>query len=37
MERHPEERGAYPIPVAWDVLVVIVNKYNPIESIYLTN
>lgn len=33
MERHPEERGAYQIPVAWDALVVIVNKNNPIDNI----
>jgi len=33
IDRHPEERGAYQIPVAWDALVVIVNKNNPVESI----
>lgn len=33
MESHPEERGAYQIPVAWDALVVIVNKANPIDNI----
>lgn len=33
IERHPEERGAYQIPVAWDALVVIVNKNNPIDNI----
>lgn len=33
IERHPEERGAYQVPVAWDALVVIVNKNNPVESI----
>jgi phosphate transport system substrate-binding protein len=27
------ERGAYQIPVAWDALVVIVNKNNPVNSI----
>jgi len=33
MERHPEERDAYQIPVAWDALAVIVNKNNPVNSI----
>jgi len=33
MERHPEERDAYQIPVAWDALAVIVNKNNPVKSI----
>lgn len=33
MENHPEERGAYQIPVAWDALVVIVHKKNPVKSI----
>ena len=33
MENHPEERGAYQIPVAWDALVVIVHKNNPVNSI----
>ena len=33
IDRNPEERGAYQIPVAWDALVVIVNKDNPIENI----
>ena len=33
IEKHPEERGAYQIPVAWDALVVIVNQSNPLESI----
>lgn len=33
MEKHPEERGAYQIPVAWDALAVIVNKNNPVNSI----
>lgn len=28
-----EERDAYQIPVAWDALVVIVNKENPVNSI----
>jgi len=29
----PEERGAHQIPVAWDALVVIVHKDNPINDI----
>ena len=29
----PEERDAYQIPVAWDALVVIVNKDNPVNNI----
>lgn len=33
LERHPEERTAYQVPIAWDALVVIVNKKNPLESI----
>lgn len=33
MERHPEERDAYQIPVAWDALAVIVHKNNPVKSI----
>ncbi len=33
----PEERNAHEIPVAWDALVVIVNKDNPVESISLQN
>jgi len=33
MEKHPEERGAYQIPVAWDALAVIVHKNNPVTSI----
>jgi phosphate transport system substrate-binding protein len=28
-----EERNAYQIPVAWDALVVVVNKDNPVDSI----
>jgi phosphate transport system substrate-binding protein len=30
---HPEERAAHQIPVAWDALVVIVNKDNPVSNI----
>jgi phosphate transport system substrate-binding protein len=30
---HPEERRAHQIPVAWDALVVIVNKDNPVSNI----
>ncbi len=33
MDKHPEERNAYQIPVAWDALAVIVNKKNPVNSI----
>lgn len=33
MDKHPEERDAYQIPVAWDALAVIVNKNNPVNSI----
>ena len=33
MEKHPEERTAYQIPVAWDALAVIVHKGNPVNSI----
>ena len=30
---HPEERRAHQIPVAWDALVVIVHKDNPVSNI----
>lgn len=33
VENHPLERSAYQIPVAWDALVVIVNKNNPVDNI----
>jgi len=33
IRKHPKERDAHQIPVAWDALVVIVNKDNPIDSI----
>ena len=33
LERHPEERDAYQIPVAWDALVAFVNKDNPVDNI----
>jgi len=33
MSRHPEERGAYQVPVAWDALAVITHKDNPVDSI----
>ncbi|MDH5517643.1 MAG: phosphate ABC transporter substrate-binding protein [Gammaproteobacteria bacterium] len=33
LPNHPEERNAYQIPVAWDALVVVVNKENPVNSI----
>jgi phosphate transport system substrate-binding protein len=33
MAGHPEERGAYQVPVAWDALAVIVHKSNPVNTI----
>ncbi len=33
IEKHPEERGAYQVPVAWDALVAIVHPDNPVDSI----
>ena len=33
LERHPEERDAFQIPVAWDALVAFVNKDNPVDNI----
>jgi len=33
VEGHPLERNAHQIPVAWDALVVIVNKKNPVDNI----
>ncbi len=33
LERHPEERDAFQIPVAWDALVAFVNKKNPVDNI----
>jgi len=33
MEKHPEERDAYQIPVAWDALAVIAHKDNPVNNI----
>ena len=33
LERHPEERDAYQIPIAWDALVAFVNKKNPVDTI----
>jgi len=30
---HKEERGAHQVPVAWDALVVVVNKDNPVNSV----
>ena len=33
LERHPEERDAFQIPVAWDALVAFVNKDNPVDSV----
>lgn len=37
IEGHPEERNAYQVPVAWDALVVIVHKDNPVESISVSD
>ncbi len=36
LERHPLERNAQQVPVAWDALVVIVNKNNPVDTISLS-
>ncbi len=36
LSRHPLERRAHQVPVAWDALVVIVNKNNPINNITLS-
>jgi len=33
IDGHPEERGAYQVPVAWDALAVIVHPSNPVNSI----
>lgn len=33
IERSPEERDAFQIPVAWDALVAFVNKDNPVDNI----
>ena len=33
LERHPEERDAFQIPVAWDALVAFVHKDNPVDNI----
>lgn len=33
IDNHPEERGAYQIPVAWDALVVFVHPDNPVNTI----
>ena len=33
LEKHPMERNAYQVPVAWDALVVIVHPKNPVDSI----
>ncbi len=35
LPRHAKERNAHQIPVAWDALVVIVNKNNPVNNITL--
>jgi len=35
LERNREERGVKMVPVAWDALVVITHKSNPIDSITL--
>lgn len=33
LERHPQERNAFQIPVAWDALVAFVHKDNPVDDI----
>ncbi len=33
LSRNPLERSAHQIPVAWDALVIIVNKNNPVDNI----
>ena len=33
LERHPEERDAFQIPVAWDALVAFVHKDNPVSNV----
>ncbi|MFK5914706.1 MAG: phosphate ABC transporter substrate-binding protein [Woeseiaceae bacterium] len=33
IERNPEERDAFQIPVAWDALVAFVHKNNPVDNI----
>lgn len=33
LERHPKERDAFQIPVAWDALVAFVHKDNPVDNI----
>lgn len=33
LKENPNERNAFEIPVAWDALVVFVNKDNPVENI----
>lgn len=33
LERHPMEKDADQVPVAWDALVVIVHKDNPVDNI----
>ena len=35
LANNPAERDAHQIPVAWDALVVIVNKDNPVENLSL--
>jgi phosphate transport system substrate-binding protein len=37
IEGHELERSAYQVPVAWDALVVIVHKKNPVSSISLSD
>jgi len=36
LDRNPLERNAHQVPVAWDALVVIVNKNNPVQTITLS-
>lgn len=33
LEKHPEERNAFQIPVAWDALVAFVHKDNPVDNV----
>lgn len=33
LEKHPAERNAFQIPVAWDALVAFVHKDNPVDNV----
>jgi len=37
MRADPQERGIVMVPIAWDALVVIVNKDNPVDDISMDN